>query len=307
MVIRIKAVALNFRDLAIASGHYHVATRPPLVPLSDGAGEVVAIGKEVTRVEMGDLVCPTFLPDWIDGPGSPEQIRRRLGGPSDGVMAEFVCVNEQAVVRAPSHLDATEAATLPVTAVTAWHSLFVRGRINPGETVVVLGTGGASTAAIQFAEASGARVISVTRKETQKEKLRSLGAADVIEGPEADSWPARVLELTRGLGADVVVDVVGAHSVGLSISATRFGGMVHLLGYAGGEKATIDIFDTIRHGVTIQAATAGSRRSFEALISLLERKKIRPPIDRIFNISDFREAFSHLANRGPVGKVVMVF
>jgi NADPH:quinone reductase-like Zn-dependent oxidoreductase len=178
MVLRMRAVELNYRDLAIARGHYHVAVSPPLVPLSDGAGEVVSIGSKVRRVRVGELACPVYLPDWIDGPISPRVGRRRLGGPSDGVLAEMMCLNEQDVVRAPAHLDAAEAATLAVTAVTAWHSLYEIGNVAPGEAVSVQGSGGVSTAALQFARAGGARVIAVVRGERHATALRRLGAAE---------------------------------------------------------------------------------------------------------------------------------
>src|SRR5581483_9628746 len=171
IVLRMRALSLNYRDLAIARGHYHASVEPPLVPIADGAGEVVAVGSHVARFRVGELACPLYLPDWIDGPPTPEKLRRRLGGPNDGVMAEFVCIDEQAAVRAPEHLDAPEAACLPIAAVTAWHSLFNHGVVRPGETVVVLGTGGVSIAAIQFAHAAGAQVIAVTRREEWAERL----------------------------------------------------------------------------------------------------------------------------------------
>jgi NADPH:quinone reductase-like Zn-dependent oxidoreductase len=141
VVLRMRAAALNYRDLAIASGHYHIAVEPPLVPVSDGAGEVVHIGAEVTRVRLGDLACPVYLPDWIEGPDNPAVIRRRMGGPSDGVLSEFVCLHEEEVVRAPADLEPAEAAILPVASVTAWHSLYRFGSLRPAETLVVLGRG----------------------------------------------------------------------------------------------------------------------------------------------------------------------
>ncbi len=242
VILRMRAVALNHRDLAIARRHYHVAVEPPLIPVSDGAGEVVAVGPDVTRFRIGELACPAFLPDWVDGPATPEKVRRRLGGPNDGVFAELVCVYQEAVVRAPAHHEALEAACLPVTAVTAWHCLFEHGSLRPGETVVVLGTGGVSTAAIQFARSGGARVIAVTRRDAWAARLQSIGASDVI-ADDSGNWPKRVKELTGGIGADVIVDVVGADSLGHSIAAIRHGGLVHLVGYAAGTEARFDIFE----------------------------------------------------------------
>lgn len=306
VILRMRALSLNYRDLAIARGHYHAAVEPPLVPISDGAGEVVAVGREVTRFRKGDLACPIYLPDWIDGPPTPEKLRRRLGGPTDGLMAELVCVHEQAAVRAPSHLDPEEAATLPVAAVTPWHCLFELGQVRPGETVVVLGTGGVSLSALQFARLAGSRPIVVTRRAEHAAALRALGAHAVVVD-RSNGWPTQVMELTDGAGADVVIDVVGADSVGRSIAATRHGGVVHVVGYAAGEDARFDIFEAIRHAVTVRIATAGSRHDFEALTRALEQHRLRPPVDRVFAVADFPSAFEQLQRGGQFGKIVLRF
>jgi NADPH:quinone reductase-like Zn-dependent oxidoreductase len=307
VVLRMRAAALNYRDLAIARGGYHIAVEPPLIPVSDGAGEVIRMGSNVTRFRLGDLACPVYLPNWIDGPVNPRAVKRRLGGPNDGVLAELVCLNEEDVVRAPSHLDATEAATLPVAAVTAWHSLYQLGSLRPGETLVVLGTGGVSTAALQLARAGGARVIAVTRREKHAARLRQFGASDVVVSSATTEWPASVVELTQRRGADVVLDVVGGSSLADSIAATRQGGLVHLVGYAADTAATFDIFDAIRHGVTIRIASAGSRESFEALVRVMEQQLIKPAVDRIFPVAQFRDAFTYLSEGGHFGKVVLSF
>jgi NADPH:quinone reductase-like Zn-dependent oxidoreductase len=195
---------------------------------------------------------------------------------------------------------------LPVTAVTAWHCLFEHGSLVPGETVVVLGTGGVSIASIQFARSAGARVIAVTRGKNWTAQLQSALASDVIVDTSGE-WPKRVIELTSGRGADVVVDVVGADSVGRSIEAIRDGGLVHLVGYAAGTEARFDIFEAIRRGATIRVATAGSRQSFESLVRLMEGQKLRPVIDRTFAVSDFRSAFDYFGRGGHFGKVALTF
>ena len=306
VVLRMRAVALNNRDLAIARGRYHVAVAAPLVPVSDGAGEVIQIGAEVRRVAVGDLACPTYLPDWIDGPLDPRFARRRLGGPDDGVLRELACFNEDEVVRVPAHLEAAEAATLPVAAVTAWHSLFELGTLRPGETLAILGTGGVSLAALQLARAGGARVVVVTRSERQRARLLELGASEVITSADGADWPAQIRKLTNGAGADVVLDVVGG-ALERSIAATRVGGKVHLVGYVADTQAAFDIFDAIRHAVTIQVAAAGNRHSFEALLRVIDQQKIRPVVDRTFRMAEFREAFDYLASGGHFGKVVLTF
>ncbi len=306
VVLRMMALSLNYRDLAIARGHYHAAVEPPLIPISDGAGEVIAIGANVTRFRLGDLACPIYLPDWIDGPPSPEKLRRRLGGPNDGVMAELVCVHEEEAVRAPSHLDPVEAASLPVAAVTAWHCLFEHGQVRPGDVVVTIGTGGVSLVALQFSRAAGALPIAVTRRDENEAPLHSLGAHSVIVD-KSNTWPEQVMKLTNGIGADVVLDVVGSDSVGRSITAIRHGGVVHIVGYAAGEEARFDIFEAIRHAVTIRVATAGNRHDFEALARVMEHYQIRPPIDRAFPVRNFRDAFGHLERGGHFGKVALTF
>ncbi|WP_394821781.1 NAD(P)-dependent alcohol dehydrogenase [Pendulispora albinea] len=307
MVVRMLAASLNFRDLAMARGHYHADTKAPMVPLSDGVGEVVQIGASVTRFQIGDRVCPTYLPDWIDGPLQPAKARRRLGGPSDGVLTEAMCVHEEAAVRAPRHLDHAEAATLPITAVTAWHVLYRTGCVRPGETVLVQGTGGISLAALQFARAGGARVVALTRGDRHAAKLRELGASDVIPRGDAPDWPRDVIACTGGRGVDVAVDVVGGPSLARTIAATRLGATLHLVGYTADTSATIDIFDAIRHGANVHAATAGSRESFESMVRALEAHSIRPPVDRVFAFDRARDALEHLASGGHFGKVVIEF
>jgi NADPH:quinone reductase-like Zn-dependent oxidoreductase len=307
VVLKMRAAALNYRDLAIARGHYHIGVSAPLIPLSDGAGEVIALGSKVRRVRIGDLACPVYLPDWIEGPVGPRVARRRLGGPSDGVLSELMCLNEDDLVRAPAHLEAAEAACLPVTAVTAWHFLYEVGTIAPGETVLVQGSGGVSTAAIQLAHAGGARVVAVIRGNRHEQKLRELGAADVVTTGDGDNWPARAVELTGGEGADVAVNVAGGPTLAQSIAATRVGGKVHLVGYAAGTSASIDIFEAIRRAITLHVATAGSRRNFESLIRALELRAIRPVVARSFAVEEIGEAFAHLAAGRLCGKVVLVF
>ncbi|MEV6796593.1 NAD(P)-dependent alcohol dehydrogenase [Streptomyces sp. NPDC051320] len=180
IVLRMKAVALNYRDLAIMQGNWHRQVSPPLVPLSDGAGEVIQVGAAVSRFKPGDLACPTYLPNWIEGPLRRHSLARRLGGPSDGVLTELFCAHEDEAVLAPRHLDAGEAATLPIAGLTAWHSLFEHDRLRPDETLLVQGSGGVSTMAIQLAHHAGARVVVVTRSDRHTERLSTLGADHVL-------------------------------------------------------------------------------------------------------------------------------
>jgi NADPH:quinone reductase-like Zn-dependent oxidoreductase len=304
IVLRMRAVALNFRDLAIMRGEYHARVLLPLVPLSDGVGEVVQVGSAVTRFRVGDLACPIYLPDWVDGPIRPHHGSRRLGGPSDGVLAELVCLSEDEAVRVPPHLDVSEAATLPVAGVTAWHSLFELDRLRPDETILVQGSGGVSTIAMQLAAAAGARVIVVTRGSRHRDRLTTLGADDVVASESDAEWPAQVVTGTHG-GADVALNVAGADTLTPAIAATRMGGRVHVVGYAADRVATLDIFTAIQRATTIRIATGGSRTDFESLAATMQRQDIHPAVDRVFPLADLTDAFDHLARGGHLGKVVV--
>ena len=307
ILLRMQAASLNFRDIAIACGHYHISVSAPLVPVSDGVGEVIEVGSAVTRFRVGDFACPTYLPNWIDGALTPHAVARRLGGPHDGVLAELVAVHEDAAVRAPRGLSAEEAATLPIASVTAWHSLYVRGSVQPGDTVVVQGSGGVSTSAVQLARAGGARVISVVRDERWKKSLQGIGASYVIETSAYPDWPAQVMALTSRRGADVTVNVAGGSTLQQSIAATRPGGTTHLVGYASETSAQLDIFDSIRHSATIHVAAAGNRSSFEQLVRAMEINDIRPAIARVFPVARAHEALAALQEGRHFGKIVLEF
>lgn len=305
IVLRMRAAALNYRDLAIAAGHYHVAVAAPLVPVSDGVGEVVAVGAEVGRFRVGQLACPTYLPDWIDGPIGPRVAWRRLGGPSPGVMAELVRLHEDEAVLAPAHLEPAEAATLPVAAVTAWHSLFRSSTVRPGETVLVQGTGGVSAAAIQFARAAGARVLALVRSDRHADGLKALGAHDVLPWGGDANWPVRIMQEYGG--ADVAVNVAGGDTLSQMISALGPTGRLHQVGYAAGVTATIDIFEAIRHAATILVATAGSRRDFEDMNRAMELHTLRPAVSAVFPFEDLKRGMEALHAGGHLGKVVVSF
>ncbi|MGB5938631.1 MAG: zinc-binding dehydrogenase, partial [Rhodanobacter sp.] len=237
------------------------------------------------------------------GQVTPAVAKRRLGGPNDGVMSEYLCIGEHEAVRAPRHLGAEEAATLPVSALTAWHSLFCHGTVKPGDVVMVQGAGGVSTAAVQFAAAAGAYVVSVLRDDRHAQCLQSIGARNVVFS-NTETWTVQVIEATGGRGADVVVDVVGS-TLAQSIAVARVGGLVHLVGYVGSTRTSLDIFDAIRHAATIRLATAGPRTSFEAMVRAMELHRIRPPEPQTLPVARWREGFERLAKGGHVGKIVL--
>ena len=305
VLLKMRAASLNFRDLLIARGRYGQYPLPR-IPLSDGAGEVVAVGTQVRRFQVGDLVCPIYVPDWLEGSASETSAKRRLGGPVDGVLTEYMCVHEDEAVRAPRHYNAREAATLPVAGATAWQALFTDGVLRPGDTVCVQGSGGVSLFCVQLARMTGARVVSVSRGcGPRKERLEGLGAL-VVDAGAAD-WVELVKGASDGKGVDVFVNVVGGAGLTHSIAATRVGGTVLLVGFVGGSEAPLDLLTTIRRSVLLRAVSGGSRHSFEALVRALEANETRPVIDRVFPFAEARRAYEHMESSRPFGKVVLEF
>jgi NADPH:quinone reductase-like Zn-dependent oxidoreductase len=305
ILVRMQAASLNYRDLQVVRGDYQ-QLRLPLIPVSDGAGEVVDVGSEVRRFRVGDRVSPCYVPDWISGPPTPEIVARRLGGTVDGVLAEYVCIPEHAAVRIPGHLSPIEAATLPIAGVTAWHAMFALGRLQSGQTVVVQGSGGVSTFALQLALAAGARVIATFSSDEKLRRLRSFGECEVVNREKSD-WSAEVLRLTNGRGADHVIDVAGGANLARSIAATKLGGVISIVGYLESQRAEFDITDALRRMVTLQALSVGSRSSFEALVNAFEQHRLHPVVDRVFPLSKLREALEFLATGQHVGKIAITF
>jgi NADPH:quinone reductase-like Zn-dependent oxidoreductase len=304
ILLRMRAASLNHRDLAIAGGGY-AAYPLPLIPLSDGVGTVIEVGAEVRRFKIGDLVSPSYVPEWIDGPIRQETALRRLGGPVDGVLRELMCLDEDKAVRVPAHLDAAEAATLPIAGVTAWQALFANGELSAGHTVAVQGSGGVSLFVVQLARAAGLRVLSILRGNQRRETLERLGA-EVFDST-ATEWPARVRAATDGRGVDSFVDVVGGPMLSQAIESTRIGGTVVMLGFVGGTSVTLDLISVIRRAVTLRAISGGSRTSFERLVQFMEERGIRPVVAERFAFDQFREAYEYLHSNRPMGKVVIDF
>jgi NADPH:quinone reductase-like Zn-dependent oxidoreductase len=286
-------------------GRYHIDVSPPLIPLSNGAGEVVQVGGAVKRFGVGDLVCPNYLPDWHSGSIQAVRVRRRLGGPSDGVLTELMRLHEEEAVRAPSHLDATEAGTLPIAAATTYRALYRTGALRPGETLLVQGAGAISTTALQLARAGGARCISVLRNDQHAGDLKKLGADLVLTNGASPGWPDAVREATGGNGADVAMNAAGGKTVTATVSATKLGGLVHLIGFVSNTVAELDLFEAIRHGTTFITATAGSREDFEAFVQVCELHKLRPAIAKAFELKDIRAAIDFVEKGGHLGKVAL--
>ena len=305
VVVRIRACSLNHRDLNIIMGGYTShALKPQAIPLSDGAGEIVAVGEGVTRWKVGDRVAPIFVQRWLGGELLLEYMSSALGGPSDGVLAEKIVLHEDGLARIPAHLSFEEAATLPCAAVTAWNAVFVRGGLHAGQTLVTLGTGGVSLFAAQFGLMTGAHVIATTGSEAKALRLRSLGVNDVIDYRKTPDWDVRVRELTRGRGADLVVEVGGPGSLARSIAAIRYCGHISAVGNLAG-KSTIDPATLFAKRASMCGIQVGSRDMFEDMNRAIEVEKLRPVIDRVFDFDHAREAYEFLASAQHFGKVVI--
>ncbi len=307
VILRMRAAALNYRDLEIARGSYHTAFARPLVPLSDGVGDVVAVGEDVTRVKVGDRVCTTFWQRWVGGRFAMAEPSYQRGGPLDGVAAEYVRVDEQAVVRAPEPLTDTEAATLPCAGVTAFHALVTLGRLKAGEIVLVQGTGGVAIFALQFAVAAGARAIVVSSSDEKLARARALGAFGGVNRREHPDWASRVLALTDELGVDHVLEVGGPATFEQSLRAVRVGGQINVIGYLGGTQGRINPLDIFRRQATVRGIPVGSRETFEAMVRAIEVGGIRPVVDRVFPWQHLREALRHLEGSSHFGKIALKF
>ncbi|HEV8246367.1 MAG TPA: NAD(P)-dependent alcohol dehydrogenase [Polyangiaceae bacterium] len=301
-LVRMRAVSLNYRDLLIVRGEYDPKLKLPLVPCSDGAGEVVSIGSGVTRVRAGDRVCPIFARGWLSGPPTRDTPRSALGGPLDGTLVEYFLADAESLVPVPAHLSDVEAATLPCAAVTAWRALIEEGGLQPGQSVLVLGTGGVSTFALAFAKLAGARVIVTSRDGAKLERARELGADETLDLGRDPEFGVRVRKLTGELGVDHVVEVGGAGTLGQSLRAVRAGGSISLIGVAAGGTPP-SLIPAVMRNVRLQGVFVGPRSSFEAMNRALEAHAVRPALDRTFALEEFAAAFEQLASGRHFGKV----
>lgn len=305
MLIRVAAASLNYRDLEIINGTYHSGFAFPLVPLSDGVGEVIEVGADVTRFTPGDRVCSTFWQRWVGGTFRMAEVGYQRGGPIDGLLAEFALLDEQAAVLAPTNLTDAEAATLPCAAVTAWQALVSEGGIKAGDTVLVQGTGGVSLFALQFAVASGARVIVTSSSDEKIERAKALGAYAGINYSEVPEWAGAILDLTGGRGVDHVIEVGGPRTFGQSLAATAVGGQINVVGYLGGTDGAINPLDIFRRQVQVRGIPVGSRESFEAMVRAIEVNDLGPVIDRRFAWTEIGDALDHFDAGSHFGKIVL--
>lgn len=301
IVLSVRAVSLNYRDLLVVNGVNRWRPASARVPVSDAVGVVEAAGSGVSRVKQGDRVAPIFYPKWLEGEVSPEKLASPLGGAvADGVLAEYMVVDETSVVPVPPHLSDEEAATLPCAGVTAWNAVICAGRFGPGDTVVVLGTGGVSVFAMQFAKMLGARVIVTSSSDQKLARAAQLGASAGINYASMD-WPRAVLEITEGVGGDHVVDTVG--DLEKAVTAVRVGGTVAFVGLLSGMNSKVDLVALMGKSARIQAIDVGSREKFMNMNRAIAFHAIRPVVDRVFGFSETAQAFQHLAEATHFGKI----
>lgn len=303
LLLRVRAVSLNYRDGMMAQGRYNPRQPLPLVPCSDAAAEVVATGPGVQGFAPGDRVCPLFTPRWLAGEPDRERVRTTLGGPLDGTLRERMTIAAESVVRPPAHLSDVEAATLPCTALTAWSALVVQGRLRAGETVLVQGTGGVALCALQIARMHGARVIVTSSSDEKLERARALGAEAGVNYRTEPAWGKRVRELVPE-GIDHVIELGGAGTLAESLRAVRIGGNIHLIGVLAAAEAPLSIVPIFMQLVRIQGIFVGNRESFEAMNRAYAAAELRPVIDRTVPFEDAPAAFDALA-AGPFGKITV--
>ena len=305
--VRMKACSLNYRDLLMKSGLSASGGGGDVVPLSDGAGIISALGEGVERLKVGDRVALTFFRDWEDGPFEMRYHTAARGGSCDGVLAESVLAPAHSVVKVPEYLTTAEAATLPCAALTAWHALMERSRpLEPGDTVLCLGTGGVSIFALQIAKAAGAKVLITSSSDEKLVRAEGLGADAGINYLKHVAWEKQVRELTDGRGVDRVIEVGGPGTIERSIDAVAVGGAISLIGVLTGfESPHLGLFPLVTHNADLSGIYVGSRAMFERMNSFLLQHKIRPVIDEEFVFQDPLKAYATMRDAGHFGKLVV--
>lgn len=305
LLVRIRASSLNFHDDLVVLGKIPCADGR--VPLTDGAGEVVAMGENVTEFKIGDHVVGTFFPYWLGGEMAPTTRRDIPGDTVDGYARDYVCLPAHAFTKAPAGYTHVEAATLPCAGVTAWRSLVVCGQVKPGETVLILGSGGVSLFALQFAKAAGARVIATSSSDEKLEKLKQLGADAVINYKAVPDWGQKAKELTGGRGVDHVIEVGGPGTLPQSIKACRTGGHIALIGVLTGWAGEVALPEIFVRQLRISGIFVGSRADQEDMIRALTANRLRPIIDRRFTLPEIKNAFKYYESQKHFGKVCLEF
>jgi hypothetical protein len=301
--VRLRASSLNFHDFAVVTGM--LPAEAGRIPMSDGAGEVVAVGEGVTDYAPGDLVVSTFFTNWDDGVPPATAFTTVPGDGIDGYARTEITTPAGWFTRVPKGYSAAEAATLTCAGLTAWRALFVDGSVKPGSTVLVQGTGGVSIFALQMAKAAGARVIATSSSDAKLERLRALGADQLINYKTEAAWGLKALELTGGAGVDCVVEIGGAGTLDQSMLACRVGGHVAMIGVLAGFAGPVQTALLMAKNLRVQGLTVGSRAMQLDMIAGIEATAIRPVIDSHFPLANLAGAFRHQASNAHFGKIVI--
>ncbi len=304
VLVRVRSTSLNYRDLLVSDGR-HGKVALPLIPLSDGAGEIAAVGEGVMHWKTGDRVAGTFFQSWQSGPFRREMANTALGGALNGMLAGYVALSADGVVATPPHLSFEEAATLPCAALTAWQALVTRGNVSADETVLLLGTGGVSIFALQFAKMHGARVIITSSSDEKLARAKSLGADETINYRITPDWEEEVFRLTDKAGVDQVVEVGGTGTFVKSLRSVSPGGQVHLVGGVSGFTADVPLTEIIRKLVIVRGIYVGSRAMFEAMTRAITLHQTKPAVDRVFEFAAAPAAYQYQQSGKHFGKVVI--
>ncbi len=305
VLVRVRATSLNRRDLYVLAGQYGPGDLSGRVPLSDGAGEVAAVGPQVSRVKVGDRVAAIFFQRWLSGKADANTQPSALGGAIDGMLSQYVVLNEDGLVRIPEHLSFEEAATLPCAGVTAWNGLFTRGNLQPGDFVLLEGTGGVSVFGLQFAAAAGAKPIITSSSDSKLERAKKLGAWQTINYKSHADWDQLVMKLTEGHGVDQVLEVGGEQTIGKAVGSTALGGHLALIGGLSGWNGQLPVGLLAMRNLRASGIYVGSRADFEAMNTFIGEHQLRPVIDKEFKFDDAAAAFTYMDSGSLFGKVVI--
>lgn len=307
VLVKFHAASLNYRDLMMVKGWYNPNLKRPVVPLSDGAGEVVEVGAGVTKWKTGDRVTPIFMQGWLDGEIEFKKARTALGGDLDGVLREFGAFDENSLVSIPEHLSFEEAATLPCAGVTAYNALFCSGGLKPDDRVLLQGTGGVSIFALQFASHFGAHTIITSSSDEKLQRAKELGADALINYKEREDWDKAVLELTEKRGVDTVVEVGGSGTMQKSVNAVKMGGHIAVIGVLASGGEGINPVTVLQKAIKMHGIFVGSRQMFEDMNRLIAQNKITPIIDKTFDFSEAKDALKYMENGAHFGKIVIKY
>jgi len=305
VLVRVRAASLNRRDIFIVHGQYPIGAKDGVVPLSDGVGEVAAVGPGVTRFRVGDRVAATFFQNWVSGRPNPNTPASALGGAIDGVLSEYVTLNEQGLVAMPKHLSFEEASTLPCAGLTAWNGLVTTGHMQPGEYVLLEGTGGVSIAGLQFAVAAGAKPIITSSSDAKLERAKALGAVGTVNYKTTPDWEKPVMALTGGAGVQHILEVGGKSTLPHALASMGPGAHIALIGGLGGFGGDIPALAILGRGATVTGIFVGSRADFEAMNAFIEKHQIHPVVDRVFDLKDAQAAYDLMESDNFFGKIVI--